>query len=646
MNPKKLFQIVSLLSFFLALVVSVPAKPNPVDKLDSRLKLMIGQSDVAVQSIQDDRQLIRAGQGQVLVSVRLKNLSPEALDQLRQAGLTITARYQGLVSGTIDPSRLLTLASVQMVTTVETETRPIVRSVMGQHVEGLRLPDVQSRYPHLDGTGIKIGIISDSFGVISEATPSYMDSNHDGILEIIGTDSQLKGELPAIVEIVKEATAFLDANGNPIPMKELFLDEGRGMAEVLYDMVPGAQLAFYAPHSKADFAAGIIALATAGCQVIVDDLFWVTESLFQYDEIGLAIQEVQEKYDVAYFTATGNDGSQAFEQRYDDIDPIRDDGGWTKFPYGNDFHRWSGFGNRPYLSVVVPPLWDVWVLLWWENPYSGMLGPGATTDYDMLALSAPTYELKNIVDLSDSTQGTPESPMGDPQERVVLYNPSETEFKPFYLVINKHHGPAVNFRLAFVSNGGNALMIERSQLLEAPMTFGHTLSAHGLAVAAVNFLELFTEGKQFANPNRIDQVYYSSRGGVNQILYSNTGQPLEKPELVFKPDIASADGLNTSFFGRDLAFDEDTLPNFTGTSCAAPVAAGIAALMRQANPALTAPQILDLMRYCATDIAEPGVDYFTGYGFVYADHAIAVALNPPDPIPLPAVQDWKLHLMD
>jgi hypothetical protein len=49
-----------------------------------------------------------------------------------------------------------------------------------------------------------------------------------------------------------------------------------------------------------------------------------------------------------------------------------------------------------------------------------------------------------------------------------------------------------------------------------------------------------------------------------------------------KPDIAAMDGANTTFFTQDSLADEDTFPNFFGTSASAPHAAAIAALVLDA----------------------------------------------------------------
>jgi hypothetical protein len=59
-------------------------------------------------------------------------------------------------------------------------------------------------------------------------------------------------------------------------------DEGRAMMQLIHDVAPGSPLAFYtAFESQEDFADGIRALADAGSQVIVDDVIYFAEPMFE-----------------------------------------------------------------------------------------------------------------------------------------------------------------------------------------------------------------------------------------------------------------------------------------------------------------------------------------------------------------------------
>jgi subtilisin family serine protease len=67
----------------------------------------------------------------------------------------------------------------------------------------------------------------------------------------------------------------------------------------------------------------------------------------------------------------------------------------------------------------------------------------------------------------------------------------------------------------------------------------------------------------------------------------------------------------------------DYMTHFNGTSSACPHAAGIAALIRAVNPALTNAQVLALMEETADDIEDLGYDDFTGYGRLNAHAALS-----------------------
>ena len=105
----------------------------------------------------------------------------------------------------------------------------------------------------LSGAGLKIGIISDSFNLSGQAAAE-----------------QAAGLLPANgVTVLEEGPA---GSG----------DEGMAMAELVHATAPAAQLYFYSGYySEQDMAAGVAALRAAGCQIIVDDISYADEPMFQ-----------------------------------------------------------------------------------------------------------------------------------------------------------------------------------------------------------------------------------------------------------------------------------------------------------------------------------------------------------------------------
>jgi hypothetical protein len=53
------------------------------------------------------------------------------------------------------------------------------------------------------------------------------------------------------------------------------------MMQLIHDVAPGAHLAYRTAYrAQADFAAGILDLGTAGCDVIVDDIIYFAEPFF------------------------------------------------------------------------------------------------------------------------------------------------------------------------------------------------------------------------------------------------------------------------------------------------------------------------------------------------------------------------------
>ncbi len=102
-----------------------------------------------------------------------------------------------------------------------------------------------------------------------------------------------------------------------------------------------------------------------------------------------------------------------------------------------------------------------------------------------------------------------------------------------------------------------------------PVTFGHNSARGASGVAAYAFYPPFIP-EAFTSP------------GPSTIYFDRHNNPLRRPDQRLKPDLAAMDGANNTFFGSDASQDDDTFPNFFGTSAAAPHAAGVAALTLQA----------------------------------------------------------------
>ena len=115
------------------------------------------------------------------------------------------------------------------------------------------------------------------------------------------------GDLPRDVIVLKD---LADAPSDDCS------DEGRAMMQLIHDVAPGSPLAFYtAFESQEDFAAGIRALAAAGSKVIVDDVIYFAEPMFEDGIIAQAVDDVHDD-GVAYFSSAGNDARLSYESRY------------------------------------------------------------------------------------------------------------------------------------------------------------------------------------------------------------------------------------------------------------------------------------------------------------------------------------------
>lgn len=510
----------------------------------------------------------------VLIRAIAMSDADAVINDLAGLGATETQSFGVIVSARIPLSQLNALNGLDSIRSVAAAVTP-VRNVGDTTSQAD--PAMQSDLARIDfgfdGTGITVGVLSDSF----DALGGY-------------ADDVASGDLPDDVTVLSDVTLAFDPG---------LSDEGRAMAQLIHDVAPGADIMFYTAWiSDVDFANGILALAAAGADVIVDDIGYANEPWFQDGIIAQAIDIVVAQ-GVSYFAAAGNSGRDSYQGAYQDsgIDDVVD--GTL-----HDFDPGSGVDVRQ--SVTIPAGGVFSVVLQWDQPYASAGGLGAQSDYDIYLLDDDDEVVASSVDVNVVT--------GDPFEFLGYVNLStETSY---HIVISKFSGDDAGL-LKYVDWIVSPGVTVNEWYTNDGTAVGHVTAAGTAAVGAAAFYDTPVFG---TNPPVKES--FSSVGGV-PTFFDLDGNRLNVPEYRQTPDFVAPDGTNTTFFGQDIPEDSDFFPNFFGTSAAAPHAAAVAALMLQKNPNLTPEQLYGILEDTAIDMATSGPDIETGHGLINAYAAIA-----------------------
>ncbi|NEP62331.1 MAG: S8 family serine peptidase [Symploca sp. SIO2G7] len=541
-------------------------------------RLLLGETD---ESFQSPNSLIKVTNGAVMVDVAATGDIDSLITNLESLGFVAAAKYGAVVSGYIPIQALIMMADTEAVQFIRPAYEPVFNQgiITNQGNVALRADVAQAEFG-VTGAGVTVGVLSDSFDNLGGATAD-----------------RLSGDLP-------DVNVLLDLPGGGS-------DEGRAMLQLIADIAPGADLAFHTAFlGQVGFAQGILNLAAAGADVIVDDVIYLAEPFFQDGIVAQAVNQVVAE-GVAYFSAAGNNGDTAYESVF------RNSG--TILAFGNfqvEAHDFDpGVEIDIFQTITVGAGAEINLSFQWASPYFSASGiRGAISDLDIFLLNQNNQVV--AASFNDNING-------DPVEILSFRNnnPVSTQYN---LVIGKFSGEAPSL-IKYVGFGD--LSIDEFDTSSGTL-FGQANARGAQAVGAA----FFGESPAFGNPSPTIESF-SAIGGT-PILFDSQGNRLAVPDIRKKPDIVATDGGNTTFFGQDIGSDADTFPNFFGTSAAAPNAAAVAALLLEAVPNASPAEIYQALQMSALDLDDPntagfdvGFDSATGFGLIQADAALRALLD-------------------
>ncbi len=518
-----------------------------------------------------------ASDGTILVDIKA-TVTDELLDQIKSSAGTIINSFSqyNAIRAKIPLNQIEVLAASPDVQSIRRADEFMLNKINTSQGDLAHKASEARNTFGVNGTGVKIGVISDSVDALASL--------------------QASGDLPAGVTVL--------SNQSGVPGSS----EGTAMLEIVYDLAPGAQLFFATANGGlAQFAQNILDLRAAGCDVIVDDVAYFAEGVFQDDIISQAVNAVTAN-GALYFSSAGNSGnlndgtSGVWEGDYVPTT-------LPNFP-GAEVQDFGGGQSSNIITKDSPALFT----LQWSDPLGA-----STNDYDLYLLDATGTQ---VLAASENFQNGTQDPFewidsftnNDINTRLVIARFSGS---PRFMRLNTHRG--------------------KLQIATAGQTSGHSAAQDAFGVAAAAWDAC--GGAPFCTAAPVETF---SSDGPRKIFYQPNGTPITPGNFLStggtvrqKPDITAADGVSTATPGFDPFF---------GTSAAAPHAAAIAALMLSTNGSLTPAQIRQKLTSTTWDIEAPGVDRDSGAGILNAYAAVQAAL--PTTIPGDINGDGNLNALD
>ena len=559
-----------------------------------------------------------------MVGMSIKSLGGDFnqfLTQLTDVGMQITdsSTAYDLAVAYVPINELPTIAELPQTWSGEIAIKPIAYASSGLYQgvaynEALTAmqADVARTQYNVDGTGVTIGALSTS--VNQYTAPG------------------------ATVGGLAASYATLDLNPND-PVKVIQddpnepTDEGRAMLENIHDIAPGANLQFATGFlSQLSMMQNIEALQAAGSQVIVDDVGYADEPMFQDGLIAQGVDAVTQ-LGATYFSSAGNEGP---DSGY--LSTFRSGTGTVTGIGNGTFMNFNPNGGTNFLLPVSTGIANANITFEYDQPYGAQEPAGSTA----AVTSNMNFYVLNASGTVVATGNANNVAIDEPWQFVTVPTAGS-----YFVAIQLVSGPApghVEFVGDTDNNGDFTVGTQYGSAggTSYPSSFGHAAAAATIGVGATPWWAPPSSLGIGQNP-LANEPFSSS--GPSIYLFNANGTALATPETVDNPTITAPDGGNTSFFIPNFTLDtsnppfpgepassvnlepasQQALNVFFGTSSAAPNAAAVAALMLDKIPQLTPAQIRQGLEESALPMNGTAAGTWnlqSGYGFVDAVAAI------------------------